>query len=50
MPDSLDLINTLRENLLVLRFWVGLQIGVPAATLMDLLHSDKLNSRFVALD
>jgi hypothetical protein len=50
MPDSLDLVNTLRENLLVLRFWIGLQIGVPAATLMDLLHGDQLNSQFVALD
>lgn len=50
MPDSLDLINTLRENLLVLRFWIGLQIGVPAATLKDLLQRDQLKSQFVALD
>ncbi|WP_158297137.1 ApeA N-terminal domain 1-containing protein [Zhihengliuella sp. ISTPL4] len=50
MPDSLDLLNTLRENLLVLRFWIGLKIGVPAATLENLLQRDQLSSQFIALD
>lgn len=50
MPDSLDLLNMLRENLLVLRFWMGLKIGFPAATLENLLQRDQLSSQFIALD
>lgn len=50
MPDSLDMINTLRENLLVLRFWIGQQLGVPASVLWDGLHRDKLRSNFIGLE
>ena len=40
MPDSLDLTNVLRENLYVLRFWIGLQLGVKPASLLDRLSFD----------
>lgn len=49
-PDSLVLLNTLRENLLVLRFWVAQQIGVKGSTLKDRLGDDPLAHAFELID
>lgn len=49
-PDSLDMINTLRENLLVLRFWIGLQVGVTPASLSDALQTDVLADELIPLE
>lgn len=49
-PDSLDMLNTLRENLLVLRCWIGLQLGVRPASLKSTLRSDSLTNPFVGMD
>lgn len=49
-PDSLIQMNTLRENLLVLRFWVGAQLGVKPESLMKALKMDPLADEFVLLD
>lgn len=49
-PDSLVQINTLRENLLILRFWIGLQLGVRPTSLLEALNMDPLSNEFVKLD
>lgn len=49
-PDSLILLNTLRDNLLVIRFWVGLQLGVCPETLKDSLRNDPLSKKFIGID
>ena len=41
-PDLLEVMNSLRENLLVLRFWVAQQIGVPGSLLVKRLPRDTL--------
>lgn len=46
-PDVLDIMNTLRENILIMRFWIGLQIGVAPETLEEGLKWDPLAHRFV---
>ncbi|MCW3816810.1 hypothetical protein ONA91_20395 [Micromonospora sp. DR5-3] len=50
MPDTLELMNTLRENILVLRFWIGLQLGVTPESLVDGLARDDLAREFVLLE
>lgn len=35
VPDTLDLMNSLRENLYVLRFWIAQELGVKSSTLLD---------------
>jgi hypothetical protein len=47
-PDSLDMLNALRENLLVLRFWVALQLGVKAKTLDENVSMEPHSHEFVA--
>lgn len=49
-PDSLTLLNALRDNLLVIRFWVGLQLGVSSETLKDNLRNDPLSKKFIEID
>lgn len=49
-PDSLVQINTLRENLLILRFWIGLQLGVRPKSLSTALNMDPLANEFVLMD
>lgn len=49
-PDSLVQINTLRENLLILRFWIGLQLGVKPKSLSEALKMDPLANEFVLMD
>jgi hypothetical protein len=48
--DSLVMLNTLRENLLVLRFWIGLQLGVKPGSLVDGLERDALAHEFVLVE
>lgn len=49
-PDSLEVLNTFRQNLLVIRFWIGLQLGVSPSTLNELVERDPLASEFVAVN
>ena len=49
-PDSLVQINTLRENLLILRFWIGLQVGAKPNSLVEGLRLDPLADEFVLLE
>ena len=46
-PDSLDMLNALRENLLVLRFWIALQIGAKPKTLDDRVGTEPHTHEFV---
>lgn len=50
MPDMVDMLNSLRENLYILRFWIALRLGVKPATLLDRLRTDPNRSAFRALD
>lgn len=47
-PDSLDMLNALRENLLVLRFWIALQVGATPKTLNDRVGTQPHSHEFVA--
>lgn len=49
-PDSLVALNTLRENLLVLRFWIALQVGASVKSLSEGLRADPLSHAFVTAD
>ncbi|CCH76151.1 hypothetical protein BN12_110007 [Nostocoides japonicum T1-X7] len=49
-PDSLVMLNTLRENLLVLRYWIAQQLGATANSLRQGLATDPLASEFEAID
>ncbi len=46
MPDSVDLANTYRENLIVLRSWVALRLGVSAPQLAKRLTMDPLSRSY----
>lgn len=48
--DSLVQLNTLRDNLLMLRFWIGLQLGAKPKSLNDKLTFDPLANKFVPLN
>ncbi len=45
-PDHLTVLNTLRENLLVLRYWVAQQLGVPGDALNQNLTRDPLANKW----
>lgn len=47
LPDTLDLVNSLRENLHVLRFWIAQELGVKAATLMDRFQFEPHRAPFI---
>lgn len=47
-PDSLDMLNALRENLLVLRFWIALQLGAKPKTLDDRVGMEPHSQEFVS--
>lgn len=47
LPDTLDLVNSLRENLHVLRFWIAQELGVKPATLMDRFQLEPHRASFV---
>lgn len=49
-PDSLVSLNTHRQNILVLRFWISLQLGAKPQTLMTNLEFDRLASEFQLAD
>lgn len=49
-PDSLDVLNTQRQNLLVLRFWAAQRLGVSGEMLKDRLSTDPLANEYVYLD
>jgi len=48
--DSLVMLNTLRENVLILRYWVALQLGVTAKSLNDRIRTDPLAHEFTLID
>ena len=50
MPDSLEMINTLRENILILRFWTAIQLGAKPASLKRGLERDPLEHEFTAIE
>jgi len=49
-PDSLVMLNTLRENLLVLRCWIALKVGAAPKSLSKRLRRDPLVHELVAAD
>lgn len=49
-PDTIDMLNVLKMNILVIRFWVALQLGVDPKTLKDNLELDPLANPFIAVD
>lgn len=49
-PDTLIAINTLRESLLVLRYWIALQLGVSPSSLTQGLRMDPLAGAFIQVD
>lgn len=50
MPDVVDMINSLRENLNILRFWIALRLGVRPQTLLDNMRFDPNSSPFRAVE
>ena len=46
--DHLTMLNTLRENLLVLRYWIAGRLGVSSKALDCNLPWDPLRSRFIS--
>lgn len=48
--DHLTMLNTLRENLLVLRYWVAQRLGVSGKVLQQNLKWDPLRSGFTLLE
>lgn len=49
-PDSLIILNTLRENLLIVRYWIAQQLVVKADSLRQRILTDPLASEFEAID
>ncbi|MBK8295139.1 MAG: hypothetical protein IPK93_10340 [Solirubrobacterales bacterium] len=47
MPDSLEVANTQRENLLVLRLWIAGRLGCPKGVLEQRLPIDPLFSEYM---
>ena len=47
LPDTLDLMNSLRENLHVLRFWIAQELGVKPSTLSSRFQSEPHRAPFV---
>lgn len=50
VPDSLVLANTLRENLLILRFWLAGRLGCTESFLKDRLGFDPLANEYVLVE
>jgi hypothetical protein len=50
VPDSLILANTLRENLLVMRFWIAARLGCGRIALERRHGGDPLANEYVALE
>lgn len=48
MPDTVDMANSLRENILVLRFWIAQRLGVSTETLASRLRSEPHREAFIA--
>lgn len=48
--DALTQINTLRKNLLIVRFWVGLELGIPAEFLRLAFPRDPLHGARVMIE
>lgn len=49
-PDSLIMLNTHRENLLIIRYWIAQQLGATASSLHHRLPTDPLSSEFELFD
>ena len=49
-PDSLVAMNTLRENLLILRYWIAQQLGATSESLNAQIGTDSLSHEFVLVD
>lgn len=47
-PDLLDMLSALRENLLVLRFWIALQLGAKSKALDDRVGIEPHAQEFVS--
>lgn len=45
-PDSLTMLNTLQENLLIIRYWIAQRLGVTAKSLRQGLRTDPLANEF----
>lgn len=48
--DTLVMLNTLRENILVVRYWIAQQLGATAHSLREGLRTDPLASEFEAIE
>lgn len=48
--DSLIMLNVLRENLLIVRYWIAQQLGASAGSLRQGLRTDPLAREFEAID
>ncbi len=48
-PDSLDLLNTARECILVIRVWLAQQLGCPSRVLKQRVSTDPLADAYVLL-
>lgn len=48
--DALIELNTYRENLLILRFWIAQEIGADPKSLLGRLQTDPLGSEYTLLD
>lgn len=49
-PDSLELVNTYRENALVIRYWIAGKLGVKRDALQKRLDRDPLSQKYVLAD
>lgn len=49
-PDTLIMLNTLRENLLIVRYWIAQQLGATADSLRQGLRTDPLAREFEAIN
>jgi len=45
-PDSLTMLNTLQDNMLIIRYWIAQQLGVTAKSLHRGLRTDPLAIEF----
>ena len=48
-PDSLVMLNTLRQNLLIIRYWIAQQLGATPKSLCEGLRTDPLAREFEAI-
>ena len=50
LPDSLDLINALKNSILVIRFWIAQQLGVRRSILEERRKHNPLAKPFIGID